>query len=123
MTDECVHGYLNHRPGAPSHCPTCTKRDDDIALKSPKSAYVIISEAAVLVSGDRAVQHGDMAVVHEHVAAMWGAYLDRTLDSADVARMMVLLKIARSAGGGEYNIDDYVDMAGYSGIAGQLAHR
>ena len=35
---------------------------------------------------------------------------------------MVLLKIARSQGGA-FNLDDFVDMTGYSAIAGQITSK
>lgn len=84
-------------------------------------ATTIIEAAALLVGGDRAKQHGDMEKTHDDVAALWTAYTGVSLTGQDVAMMMVLLKIGR-AKNGAFNLDDYVDMAGYSGIAGQLAH-
>jgi hypothetical protein len=48
------------------------------------------------------------------IAALWGAYLeDASLTAYDVARMMILLKVARDVGFAEKR-DNYVDIAGYS---------
>jgi Domain of unknown function (DUF6378) len=38
----------------------------------------------------------------------------------DVALMMMLLKVARTAGG-TFNLDNYIDAAGYAGIPAELA--
>lgn len=84
--------------------------------------------ASTIIAGGRAQQHGDMARAHGCIAALWTVYLqsrrDKTapLSPADVAKMMVLLKLARSENG-EHNTDDYVDMAGYAAIAGDLEGR
>jgi hypothetical protein len=75
--------------------------------------------AASLVSGERAKQHGDMFHSHDRIARLWSAYIGEALDAHDVACMMALLKIARTQCG-EVNPDDYIDMAGYAAIAGEL---
>lgn len=75
--------------------------------------------ASKLVSGDRAKQHGEKFDSHDRIAKFWSAYLGKKIDSHDVACMMALLKIARTQCG-ETNPDDYIDIAGYSAIAGEL---
>ena len=88
----------------------------------------ICRTAAELVSGDRAATHGDKRKNHEHIAAFWTTYLTQVgvmplhfrLQGVDVTNMMELLKIARRLAG-QHNDDDYIDAAGYAGIAGQLA--
>lgn len=88
-------------------------------------AHDIAALAATLVSGDRAQKHGDAALNHANIATLWTAYLairrapDKPLSGADVARMMALLKIARTQTG-EHNPDDAVDGCGYVAIAGEL---
>tara|TARA_R110000823_G_scaffold242581_1_gene367027 strand:- start:145 stop:462 length:318 start_codon:yes stop_codon:yes gene_type:complete len=85
-----------------------------------------LNKAASLVGGDRANTHGDKEANHSNIANLWAAYLrnkpldDECLTPHDVAMMMVLLKVARTQAG-SHNPDDYVDMAGYAGIAGGLA--
>jgi hypothetical protein len=78
--------------------------------------------AAKLVSGDRAKKHGDMFHSHDRIAKFWSAYLEKNIDAHDVACLMALLKIARTQCG-ETNSDDYIDMAGYAAIAGELVER
>jgi Domain of unknown function (DUF6378) len=65
-------------------------------------------------------QHGDAWTVHTRVAALWSAHLGQLITPHDVALMMLLLKVVRTAGGA-FNPDNYVDAAGYAGIAAELA--
>lgn len=89
-------------------------------------ASSILRHAAQLVAGDRAATHGPKERNHQNIADHWNAYLgDRVsprLTPLDVALMMVELKVARTkAGSGLTLRDNYVDMAGYAGIAGEIA--
>jgi hypothetical protein len=92
-----------------------------------KSASDFLKKADEAITGDRAEQHGDMTASFHKIALLWNAYLSARrnpkadLTSADVAWMMVLFKISRSQTGA-FNDDDFVDAAGYSGIAGYLAN-
>jgi hypothetical protein len=80
----------------------------------------VCRQAADLVGGDRAHQHGDARSLHARIATLWSAHLGRSITPHDVALMMLLLKVARTAGG-TFNPDNYVDAAGYAGIAAELA--
>ena len=85
----------------------------------------ILDKVKKIVSGDRAKQNGDMV---ENISRLWTGYLQNktklniNILPEDVANLMVLLKIARSQGGA-FNIDDFVDMTGYSAIAGQITSK
>jgi hypothetical protein len=85
-------------------------------------AQDVCRRAADLVGGDRARQHGDALAAHNTVAALWSAYLGTPITARDAALMMVLLKVARTKTGA-FNLDDYVDAAGYAGIAVEVARR
>lgn len=85
-------------------------------------AAEVVGHAAELVGGDRASQHGDKVENHQHIAALWSAFLERPITADQVALMMVLLKVARTKTG-RLNRDDYVDMAGYAGVAGEIMGR
>lgn len=93
------------------------------------AASGICRHAAVLVGGNRAAQHGPKERNHQFIADHWNAYLkgrlDEPLDAEDVALMMAELKIARAKGskrmGLRPNRDNYVDLAGYAGVAGEIA--
>lgn len=88
----------------------------------------ICRRAADLVGGDRERTHGSKLVNHANIAALWTAWLRQrgliapqsSLDPLDAALMMALLKIARTLTG-SLNHDDYVDLAGYAGCAGEIA--
>lgn len=84
-------------------------------------ANVICETAAKLVSadGDRAKAHGDKYHTHAAIADLWSAYLGCLVTPTDVALMMIMLKIVR-AKAGQPNVDDFVDMAGYAGCAGEV---
>lgn len=86
------------------------------------NASDLCKKAADLVGGERARQHGDKQENHENIAALWTGYLDQSVTALDVALMMVLLKVARTKAG-DHNLDDYLDMAGYAGVAAELAVR
>ena len=79
----------------------------------------ILKHATDLVGGDRAAQHGDKTANHQNIANLWSAYLSTPITADQVAIMMVLLKAARTKTG-SVNRDDFVDMAGYAGVAGEI---
>lgn len=94
------------------------------ARYAPRTASDIATTAASLVAGDREKMHGDKRENFENIAALWNAWLSMrgsiVLSGADVAKLMVLLKIARMESG-EFNADDFTDAVGYAAIAGELS--
>lgn len=90
-------------------------------------ATEILSTAENLVGGGRANTHGDMAVTHQCIASLVNGYLSARksagkpdeLSAEDIANLMECLKIARRLYG-SFNIDDYIDGAGYAACAGQI---
>jgi hypothetical protein len=94
------------------------------------SAASICRTAADLVSGDRAHMHGDILQNMRAIADLWNAILTIKyraqetphLNALDVACMLEALKIARRYTGA-LNPDDFIDAAGYAGIAGEIADR
>lgn len=91
-------------------------------ILDPWSAPGVISSALALTGGDRESQHGDKVDNHQNIARLWSAYLGVTITADQVALMMVLLKVARTKTG-QLNRDDFVDMAGYAGVAGEIMGR
>ena len=79
-----------------------------------------------LVTGDRNDTHGDAFNNHAEIAEFWNIFLDKKLQpmasitADDVALMMILIKISRNNQGKKVNIDNFVDMAGYAAIAGEI---
>jgi hypothetical protein len=89
----------------------------------------IITAAGMLVGGDRKAAYGDVVSGLTRIAIYWNAHLHATsnatpsaLTAEDVAKFMVLLKLARSETG-PIRMDNYVDGAGWFGIAGEAAAR
>tara|TARA_R100001086_G_scaffold246484_2_gene178779 strand:- start:261 stop:530 length:270 start_codon:yes stop_codon:yes gene_type:complete len=65
--------------------------------------------------------HGGYHATHRRIARLWGAYLDIDLTETDVARMCILLKVARSKEGNETEEDHAKDIAGYADLLQKLA--
>lgn len=93
------------------------------------TATIIALKAAELVSGDRQEAYGDVMLGLGRIALMWNGLLTiagkapkRPIDEHDVAQMMVNLKQARCYTG-PLRIDNFIDEAGWSTIAGEAASR
>lgn len=80
-----------------------------------------ILEGAAEAIKDRHSRHGDYRQTHRRIARLWSAYLDVEITETDVARMQVLLKVARSKEGDETDEDHAKDMAGYADLLQKLA--
>jgi len=86
----------------------------------------ILMKAQEIVSNDRNISHGDAYKNHAEIAEYWNTFLDNKLKpmanitAEDVALMMILLKISRNNQGKKFNIDNFVDIAGYAAIAGEI---
>lgn len=80
----------------------------------------LLTEAAKLISGDRARQYGDAAAAWDKVAALWSAFLGVPISAVDALHMMALLKVSR-AQTGRHHPDNWVDLLGYSALAGEVA--
>ena len=78
----------------------------------------ITDEAQAIVNGERRQDYGDMAESFERIAGFWSAYLGKHVDSLDVAKMMILLKVSRAKHNNHR--DSYVDIAGYVECADRL---
>ena len=79
-------------------------------------AETILEEALRLIRGDREKEYGDVSVSFERIAQLWSTYLGTDVNEADVASMMILLKVSRTRNG--YHRDSFVDIAGYAALAG-----
>ena len=98
-----------------------------------KLPRVRIMEEAARLSNERGKAHGPLHRSFGGIAAMWSAYLtsvmtartgeyrEIVLHGRDVAHMMVALKQMRIEFGDATIVDNYVDMVGYAGIAGELS--
>lgn len=94
----------------------------------PSICEKTLKTALELTGGDRAKQHGDKRQNHQNIADLWNAYFaDKLIKSPsepfapiDVAIMMILVKVARTKSG-TFNLDNFVDIAGYAGVAAECA--
>jgi hypothetical protein len=74
----------------------------------------VAQEAERVVSGDRGPQYGHPTKNFEQTASLWNAYLGepREITPADVAIMMILLKLSRESN--RPKRDNVVDVIGYA---------
>lgn len=90
----------------------------------------IIETARKLVNGDRKREYGSAVENFALIAALWDVYLTarpvdpsgvpRSLGASDVAAMMALVKIARIATSKEAKSDNWIDLAGYAALGGEI---
>lgn len=100
--------------------------DYDDKWVSVEKPPTILEHASGLINGDRDEEYGHPGDDFARIANYWENYLgDRCpdgLDVADVAALMVLLKVARLS----HNVDHYdswADIAGYAGCWDRIARR
>lgn len=82
----------------------------------------ILQTAEKYITQDRAATHGDAEDNFGTIAKLWSVWAGMNFTAHDVAMMMCLFKIARSMNNLEHQ-DNYVDLAGYCAIAGELASK
>lgn len=82
----------------------------------------VLAEAANIIVHGREETHGRPENTFASIARFWTVYLDRAISPQEVAMMMVLLKVARQQQN-DGHVDNYVDGAGYLGLAAELATR
>tara|TARA_Y100001972_G_scaffold33226_1_gene41272 strand:- start:1708 stop:1971 length:264 start_codon:yes stop_codon:yes gene_type:complete len=78
-----------------------------------------LKEALKILKGPREKEYGNKKENHDNIAKLWSAYLNINLTAHDVALMMLLLKVARTKSPNPTR-DTYIDMVGYSAIAGEV---
>lgn len=79
----------------------------------------ILEAAKLIINGEREGQYGAPEDSFNNIARLWSIYLGCNLGPSDVANLMVLMKVARNMNG-VYKADNWVDMAGYSALGGEL---
>jgi hypothetical protein len=78
----------------------------------------IVEDAKYIVHGERQQDYGNMADSFTRIAGLWSAYLGINIDSFDVGKMMILLKVSRAKN--DNHRDSYVDIVGYVECIDQL---
>lgn len=84
----------------------------------------ILTLANKAVNGEREQTYGSPERSFQRIAQFWTAYLHRDhipLNELDVAKMMILFKLARTQEEKEH-LDNWVDIAGYAACAGEIEH-
>ncbi len=88
----------------------------------------VLKEALNCVNGEREKQYGNPEDNFRRIADLWSVYLTSLfedekivveIDPIDVAKMMILFKIARSNGDKD-KLDNYVDIIGYGACAAEI---
>lgn len=81
---------------------------------------VCLDAAKDITTKDRNDQYGEPEDCFALIAKLWTAYTAVNLSSADVAAMMIMLKVARVRNG-KAKDDSWVDMAGYAACGAECA--
>ncbi len=88
----------------------------------------VLKEALNCVNGEREKQYGNPEDNFSRIADLWSVYLTSLfedekivvdIDPIDVAKMMILFKIARSNGDKD-KLDNYIDILGYGACAAEI---
>jgi hypothetical protein len=95
------------------------------ARTSPPSSSEILSQADLIIHGERAESYGPAEDSFARIAALWTVHLSnklpegKVLDAYDVAVMMTLMKCARAQT--DVKRDTFVDIAGYAALSERCA--
>lgn len=80
----------------------------------------VLYQALELINNSRESAYGSPEENLGYIAELWSGYTGVPLRAHDVAIMMALLKIARLKNG-PYNIDSWVDLAGYAALGAEVS--
>lgn len=94
---------------------------------TPKQAVApereaILDAARECICYNREADYGSPEDSFGMIARLWSAYMGIQFEPVHVAEMMVLLKLARLAGGSR-SMDNWVDIAGYAACGGEIMGR
>lgn len=140
--EECLECAWFNSMGADEtkHCEQCVESyKNNICIKPPGfapnkiigspipneeterviSRNTILEKAKTIINGERQGTYGKPEDSFSVISLLWSAYLGRDLTTADVANMMILMKVARNSSG-VYKEDNWVDICGYAAIGGEI---
>ena len=82
----------------------------------------VLTQAADLISTDRAAEYGDALDTHRRIGVIWGAILglNEPIPPYEVALCMDAVKTIRAAKNPQHQ-DSWVDKAGYSALGAEMA--
>ena len=87
---------------------------------APSVKREILERAITLIMGDREEDYGEAHKNFSDIAALWSVVLEVDVQPWQVAACMSQLKLARAITTPTH-ADSWVDMAGYVGLAAELA--
>ena len=87
---------------------------------APSVKREILERAITLIMGDREEDYGEAHKNFSDIAALWSVVLDVDVHPWQVAACMSQLKLARAIKTSTH-VDSWTDMAGYVGLAADLA--
>lgn len=82
----------------------------------------MLEQARVTVSTDRNASYGEPGDNFQKIADLWTGYTGQLFTAADVANMMILVKVARLRGNLSH-LDSWVDVAGYAACGAEVSLR
>jgi len=88
----------------------------------PLTREGILDAASVIVHGRRDDEYGGPEDSFERIAKYWSVTLNKTVTPVDVARMMMLLKVAR-LDQAPLHSDSWIDVAGYAACGAEVASK
>lgn len=79
----------------------------------------VLQEAERLINGERRGEYGDVVKSFEDVATGWSLIIGTKVTAVEVALCMTWLKTMREVN--KHKRDNLTDLAGYTGLAAQIA--
>ena len=79
----------------------------------------ILDTSKKIINGERQGTYGNAENNFAVIAGFWSVYLDKPILPADVANMMILMKVARNSSG-VYKEDNWIDICGYAALGGEI---
>lgn len=79
----------------------------------------ILDTSKKIINGERQGTYGNAENNFAVIAGFWSVYLDKPISPADVADMMILMKVARNSSG-VYKEDNWIDICGYAALGGEI---
>lgn len=80
----------------------------------------VLATAKTYICGAREQTYGSAKDNFGRIAALWSAYLPVEVTPADVACMMILLKMSRLSTTPDH-MDSWIDIAGYAACGGEVS--
>lgn len=99
------------------YCGNVTSGPEQEEIREPS----LFREAEAIINGPRAEDYGDARKSFSRISDLWSDYLDAPVSPADVAMMMVILKLVRLKYSDFKHHDSFVDMLGYIGLAHKVS--